>query len=109
VTVRAVTVEIIKVWWHAAILFYLFLHYSSRHTIFMYTTRSVPSCRPHGFRSVKGLLWGVEPRLELRPALLSEPRSTLLLCTKHITVLRNFQSVFYFPNPWTASPSSVDV
>ncbi len=43
------------------------------------TTRRVPSCCPHGFRSVEGLLWGAEPKFELGPAvqqadaLLSEP------------------------------------
>ncbi len=40
------------------------------------------SCFPHCIRSVEGLLWGVEPRFELGPAvqqadaLLSEPRRT---------------------------------
>jgi hypothetical protein len=61
------------------LFFYLFLHYSSRHTMVIYTTRRVPSCCPHGFRSVEGLLWGAQPRFELGPAvqqadvLLSEP------------------------------------
>ncbi len=60
-------------------VFKFFLHYSSRHTIFIYTTRRVPSCCPHGFRSVEGLLWGSKPKFELGPAvqqadaLLSEP------------------------------------
>jgi hypothetical protein len=75
----------LKVWWHAATLFYLFLHKSSRHTMFIYPTPRIPSCCPHGYRSVEGLLWGAEPRLELGPALqqadalLYEPRHKLEL------------------------------
>ncbi len=33
---------LLKVWWHAATLFDLFLHLSSSHTIFIYTTRRDP-------------------------------------------------------------------
>jgi hypothetical protein len=59
-------------------LFMFTLFEQTYNTVFIYTTRRVPSC-PHGFRSVEGLLWGAEPRFELRPAvqeadaLLTEP------------------------------------
>jgi hypothetical protein len=42
-----------KVWWHAATLFDLFLHLSSSHTIFIYTTRRDPlllNVEPVGLR-----------------------------------------------------------
>jgi hypothetical protein len=60
--------------------FYLFLHLSSRHTIFIYTTRRVP------LLLYSLLLWDAEPRFELGPAvqqagaLLSKPRP----CTRKI-------------------------
>ncbi len=65
--------------------FYLFLHKTSRHTIFIYTTRRVPlllsSLLPMGGGPPP---WGAEPRFELGPAvqqadaLLSEARRTLM-------------------------------
>jgi hypothetical protein len=61
----------IKAWWHTATLF-LFYFYIIRAEIqyfYIYYTRRVPPCCPHGFRSVEGLLWGAEPRFELWPAL----------------------------------------
>jgi hypothetical protein len=74
--------------WFGGILPLLFiLHYSSRHAIFIYTTRrvgTVPACCPHGFRLVEGLLLGAEPWFEVAPdiqqaeAPLSEPRPTLI-------------------------------
>ena len=72
----------LKVWWQAATLFYLFY---SEHTYNIYicnSMRTAASCL-HRFRSVEGLLWGAEPRFELRPALqqadalLFAPRRTL--------------------------------
>jgi hypothetical protein len=61
---------------------FIFTLLEQTHNILL-TTRRVPSGCPHGFRSVEGLLWGAELRLELGPALqqadalLSEPRRTL--------------------------------
>ncbi len=57
--------------------FYLFLHYSSRHTIFIYTTRRVPLLFLHCFRSVEGLLWGAEPRFETRACRTASRHATI--------------------------------
>ncbi len=61
----------------------IFTLFEQRYNIdIYYSSSTVPSCCPHGFRSVKGLLWGAEPRFELGPALqqgdalLFEPRRT---------------------------------
>jgi hypothetical protein len=47
--------------------FYLFIFTLIKYTYNVYkysTTRRVPSCCPHGFRSLEGHLWGAEPRFE---------------------------------------------
>jgi hypothetical protein len=83
---------IFKVWWHATTLFYLFFHLSSKHTVFIFnTTRRVPSCCPHGFRSVEGLLWIPRPVLQQADELLYEPRRTLLLHPDYYIVFSAFQ------------------
>jgi hypothetical protein len=69
----------------------------------IYTTRRVPSCCPHGFRSVEGLLWGAEPRFELGPALqqaddlLYEPANKRLANTTTKVVFSCFISRLQLP------------
>ncbi len=75
---------------------YFYINRADIQYFFIYTTGRVPSCYPHCFCSVEGLLWGPEPRFELGPAvqqadaLLSEPRRTLggrfCCCEKNISI-----------------------
>jgi hypothetical protein len=59
-------------------ILFIFTLIEQTYNVYTYsTTCRVPSCCPHGFRSVEGLLWGAEPRFELGPTILSKPRRTL--------------------------------
>jgi hypothetical protein len=91
-------------------LFFIYLFitlFEQIYNIYIYCSW-VPSCCPHGFRSVEGVLWVAEPRFELGPAfqqadaLLSAPRRTFKWSTtRPVSLAAPFWAT---PHPEWATP-----